>query len=179
MNGSPVFSKNLVAKRLMAIWKQEPGVFSMELLSPGRDNQWLWDRRLNIMHYSYVQHCTEKKWLSLNYAEVYTSVMISSPRDQPSHRLQDWSVPSPEYEKGKWNILFIFSKCICKNKLDQRVKWRGEGKVTDVKEHGIVSCCASWAASAHVEHRQCRCSDSLLTVDLNNECYYKDQMFGS
>lgn len=29
-----VFSKNAVAKRLMAIWKQEHGVFSMELLSP-------------------------------------------------------------------------------------------------------------------------------------------------
>lgn len=116
------------------------------------------------MHCSYVPRSGEKKWLSLNYTEVYTSVMISPLRRQPSHQPQDWSVPSPAIWEKKWNILFysIFCKYICKSKLDQRVKERQ----SDRRVQGFLMLCIM--SNEHkcsilgYEHRQCRCLNNLL-----------------
>ena len=107
----------------------------------------------------------KKKLLSLSYTDVHTSVMISSPRGRSSHQHTRLKLPISSTIRGeKWNILFIFCGCICKSKLDQRVKKRQSGgRVQEFLMLGITSN-KHICSTLGYEHKQCRCSNSLLVA---------------
>ena len=133
-----MFPANVHAKRFMVVWKKEHTVSYKELLSPGRDNQGLHvgNESARAEQHALPRSCCtvgqEKKWLSLNYTGVYTSVVISTLKAEPSLQLQDWSFPSPTIWENKWNLPFVSCKCICRSKLDQRVRNRQSGECRDV-----------------------------------------------
>lgn len=179
MGGKQRSLKEIIAKNIGAIgYLEGEHVLYFMNLSPGSRIQ---TRMLGncgskigsaVMHFSYARHSGEerKKWLSLSCTQVPTLVMTSSQRGPAGSAATRLTRPARHSTGREMKIFYYFySRCICKKttqiwflRVWDKTKWRAEMFRVNTKRY--------------------RCSHSLLAafaVELNNECYYEDQMFGS